>query len=180
MLQLSVIGHIGGDAVVKEVNGKKFVSFNVAHSDVWTDEQGAQHESTFWVSCAISGDGGKLLPYLRKGQCVFVQGRGSTRVYSSPKERRMVAGLNISVDKIELVGAAPDRVPRELFTSDSLVLRVNKFYGIDPENLKAAGLSANGEYDVIDRAGNPYRVVSGGWVLPVNTDQAPATRVTDN
>ena len=32
MLQLEVIGNIGNDAEIKEFNGKKYVSFNVAHS----------------------------------------------------------------------------------------------------------------------------------------------------
>ena len=33
MLQLEVIGNLGSDAEIKEFNGKKYVSMNVAHSE---------------------------------------------------------------------------------------------------------------------------------------------------
>lgn len=105
MLQFTVIGYLGGDATIKVHEGRQFVSFNVSHNDSYTDSAGILHESTQWVSCALNGDGGKLLQHLRKGRLVYVQGRGSCRTYSSPKLRQMVAGLNITVDRIELLGS---------------------------------------------------------------------------
>lgn len=77
MLQISIIGRIGANAEVKESDGRKFVSFNVAHSDVFTDANGVRHESTTWVSCALNGDGGNLLPYLVAGALVYVIGDAS-------------------------------------------------------------------------------------------------------
>lgn len=104
MLQAIIIGNLGADAQVKNVNGNVFVSFNVAHSERWTDEFGNKNEKTIWVSCSLSGDGGKLLKYLKKGQTIYAQGRLSTRVYSSEKARGYVAGINLSIQHIELVG----------------------------------------------------------------------------
>lgn len=104
MLDLQVIGNLGADATIKDFNGRKAVVFNVAHTDKWKDEQGTAHETTTWVSCIWNGDGGKVLPYLKKGQMVFVSGTPSLRIYDSPKEHCKVAGLNLRVNRIELVG----------------------------------------------------------------------------
>lgn len=104
MLNLQVIGNLGSDAVVKENNGKKFVTFNVAHTDKYTDEQGIKHEKTTWVSCLWNGDGGRVLPYLTKGACVFVQGPAELRVFDSAKDHCKKAGVSIRIQHLELVG----------------------------------------------------------------------------
>ena len=104
MLNLQVIGNLGSDAVVKENNGKKFVTFNVAHTDKYTDEQGVKHEKTTWVSCLWNGDGGRVLPYLTKGACVFAQGPAELRVFDSAKDHCKKAGVSIRIQHLELVG----------------------------------------------------------------------------
>lgn len=167
MLQFQVIGNLGADAEVKEANGRKFVSFNVAHTEVWTDESGTRHESTTWVSCALSGDGGNLLQYLKRGASVFVSGRGSARVFSSPKMRSMVAGLNISVDKIELVGGRTDDVPRELVAEGGALLRTYRAYYVDPEAYKAVPKSEGLGCVMTDRHGQQYNVSPEGWIQPI-------------
>lgn len=100
MLQFTILGNLGADAEKKEYNGRPFVSFRVAHSEKRQD--GA--EATTWVSCVLNGDGGNVLQYLRRGQKVFVQGRGRVKTYSSPKTHQIEAGLDLSVDRVELCG----------------------------------------------------------------------------
>ena len=172
MLQFSVIGNLGADAEVKEANGKKFVSFNVAHTDVWTDDAGTKHESTMWVSCALNGEGGNLLPYLKRGTCVFAQGRGSVRVYSSPKARAMVAGLNLSVDRIELVGGKQDDVPRELVADGGALLRVYKAYYLDPEEFSHVPKDASLGAVLMDHRGQQYQASPEGWVSKLHEPAA--------
>src|SRR3712207_8615673 len=81
MLQCEVIGNIGSDAEIKEFGGKKYVSFNVAHSERRKDANGTTIESTTWVSVLWYGDGGGLTQYLKKGCKVFVRGRLSVKTY---------------------------------------------------------------------------------------------------
>lgn len=166
MLQLQVIGNLGADAEVKEFNGSKGVCFNVAHTERWTDEQGTKHESTTWVSCILNGDGGKLLPYLKKGTTVFVEGSGSVRCYSSPTEKRFVAGLNLSVRHIELVGGKKEDVPRELCTPDGRVFLTGKAYYVGAEGLEASGASKKQKGLLIDKQGNQFEVDQFGYVKP--------------
>lgn len=170
MLQFQVIGNLGADAEVKNENGRSFVSFNVGHNDRWTDADGVSHESTTWVSCALNGDGGKLLPYLRKGRCVYVAGRGSARAYSSAKARTFVAGLNIMVDRIELVGASPDGLPRQLVTEDGVVMRVHRAGWVDAADVKSLGIK-NGESACLHTPeGEEFVVDNLGWVKPMRSN----------
>lgn len=166
MLQFEVIGNLGADAQVKTENGRQFVSFNVAHTDAWQAQDGQQHKSTQWVSCAMNGDGGNLLQYLRKGKTVYVQGRGSARIYSSPKEHRMVAGLNISVDRIELLSGSDDVVPRRIVSTDGELIDVNKAYYIDINKAKAMGASKNKSVLMSSQSGQQFSVDGNGFVWP--------------
>lgn len=122
MQKLFVCGNIGQDAKLQSYNGNDFVSFDVAESRKFTDASGQTHEETTWVSCTLNGRNDKLLPYLVKGQKVAVMGRPSTRVYSSPKLRQMVAGQNLFVESIELLGGSPVRKSEQLHTEDGLLV----------------------------------------------------------
>lgn len=79
MLQLEIIGNLGNDAEIKEFNGKKYVSMNVAHSEKKRDANGSVLETTTWVSVLWYGDGGNLTQYLKRGCKVFVRGRLSLK-----------------------------------------------------------------------------------------------------
>lgn len=172
MLQVSVIGHLGADAVVKEANGKPFVSFRVAHSEKWVGQDGVVHEATDWVSCLLNGDGGGVLPYLKRGQCVFAQGRASLRVYSSKVRRAMVAGINLSIDRIELVGGPADAVPREVIEPGGCVMRTFKAFYIDAQVNKNVIPAVGNELIVHDARGGQYRLDANGFVWPVESQTA--------
>lgn len=164
MLQTTIIGHIGNDAECKEYNGKEFTTFRVAHSEKWTDADGKTHEQTTWVDCVMNGKPA-VLPYLTKGTLVYCSGSTELRVYSSPKDKCMKAGLTIKVRTCELVGARPDAVPAYLYRADNgEQVRISKhFFALslirdekEPEWL--ALVSAQAKQFVCDRNGNvtPY------------------------
>lgn len=141
MFKASVIGNLGDDAKVMESNGKKFVSFKVAHSESFERADGTKVESTTWISCALNGDGGNLLQYLKKGVKVYVSGRCSLRCFHSPAARQMIAGADISVDSVELCGGSSDIVPRQLVDENGIVHNVSKLYHITmPEGVKSLPL----------------------------------------
>lgn len=172
MLQFIVIGNLGADARIEESNGKKFVSFNVGHNDRWTAQDGTEHNTTQWVSCAIAGENEKLLPYLKKGRQVFVQGRGSARVFSSERERRMVAGLNIAVDRIELIGGSQDEVPRELLDGEGFIHKTYKAFYLAPDDVKALNIPTDGNATLTDKSQQTqFIVTSQGFIYPAKTEQ---------
>lgn len=176
MLKFAVIGNLGSDARIEESNGHKFVSFNVAHNDRYQGADGAVHESITWVSCALNGDGGKLLPFLVKGRQVYVEGKGSTRVYSSPTLRRMVAGLNIAVDRIELIGGQVDAVPRSLVDGDGALHSVNKAYYLAQNEAKSLGAKKDAPVTLNATDGRMFSVDYQGWISPVSSTPAENTQ----
>lgn len=105
MIKMEIIGNLGADAEVKVYNGNKFVSFRVAHTDKWVDQQtGVISTQTTWVSCSLNGDGGALTPYLKKGTKVYLRGTPNFVTYSSPKTHKFETGVNLFVREIELCG----------------------------------------------------------------------------
>lgn len=164
MFRAIIIGNLGSDARVENNNGRPFVSFNVGHNDRYTDSEGNVKETTQWISCALNGDGGKLLPYLKKGKAVYVEGRASTRVFSSEKLRRMVAGLNISVDHLELLPGSTESIPRQVATSEGLLHNVNKAYYLTGTEAKAIVGQAE-QATVYSPSGQPITLLKNGILL---------------
>ena len=168
MLQLSIIGNLGADAQVKDFNGRKAVTFNVAHTDRWSDESGTKHEQTTWVSCILNGDGGNLLQFLKAGTTVYAIGAVSTRVYSSPKERKMVAGLNLRIDHIELVGGRVDEVPRQLMDEQGLLYNTTKCYWLSPELVKQLNIKKGTHAVLTDvRMTRQFSIDNRGYITPM-------------
>lgn len=170
MFQFQVIGNLGADAQVKEINGRRFVTFDVAHSDNWTDEAGTQHSQMIWISCILQGDGGNLLPYLTKGRKVYVAGDGSVRIYPSKVQRKMMAGANLNVRQLELISGTADEVPRQLVTADGDILEVGKYFYIDPEKVKPLIAKGQKFAALTSKRGEQFVVNKDGWVSKVVDD----------
>lgn len=170
-----VIGNLGADAKLVTENGKEFISFNVAETRKWSTADGKDHEETIWNSCIMNGRQEKLLPYLTKGTKVFVMGRGSARVFSSPKLKAMVAGLNISVDRLELISVNREVIPARLVSPNGVIVNVNKAYYIDPNIAK----TENGDnYNSIwynEHGIACAQVDKNGWCFPIANNSQNAT-----
>lgn len=159
MFKVHVIGNLGADAQVKEANGAKFVSFRVAHTESFTDQQGNKKENTVWIDCTMSNAESKIIPYLKKGTKVFVFGNASLRTYSSAKLRMIVAGCQCAVQTIELVGGSSDEVPRQLFDEQGVMHPVSKAYYSDVTDCNLG--SIQGEVFAVDK---------NGWITKVQQD----------
>lgn len=111
MIKVEIIGSLGADAQLQEKNGNRFVAFRVANTDKWVDKSTGQViESTQWISCTLNGDGGALLPYLKRGSKVFVRGNAQFVIFSSAKTRQMEVGVNLFVREIELCGGQKENL----------------------------------------------------------------------
>ena len=80
----------------------------------------------------------------------------------------MVAGLNIRVDHIELVGGKVDEVPRQLVDETGRLFNTAKAYYIDPTTAKELTDAAGGNVVLRDTQGKDYVIQPAGWVTPVN------------
>jgi single-strand DNA-binding protein len=107
MIKLLVIGNLGKDCVVNNVNGKTVINFSVAHTEKYRDQQGNQKEKTIWVECAYWTDRTAISPYLTKGQKVYVEGSPDVRTYTT-NDGRNGASLSLRVQTVQLVGGKGD------------------------------------------------------------------------
>ena len=103
MIKLQVIGNLGKDCTVKEVNGKNVINFSVAHSERYKDNQGNQKERTTWVECAYWTDKTAVAPYLMKGTTVYAEGTPEADAYTN-KEGQAAATLRMRVQNVQLLG----------------------------------------------------------------------------
>lgn len=159
MLQTTVVGYLGADAVTKNENGKEFTVFRVAHSDRWKDEAGQTHESTQWVDVIMSGRPA-VADWLKQGTLVYVNGHARLRAYSSAQARAFVAGITISNPIVELLGGVSDSVPGKLYDEQGHQVDVLKYFHVEV----ASCFLTNGR-------GKRFAVDDNGWVMPI--EEAP-------
>lgn len=107
MIKLQVIGNLGKDCVVNNVNGKNVINFSVAHTEKFKDAQGAQKDKTVWVECAYWTDRTGIAPYLRKGTQVYAEGQPDIRNYTT-KDGSTGTSLTLRVFSVQLLGGRGD------------------------------------------------------------------------
>lgn len=102
MLKIEIIGHLGNDAEIKELNGKKYISFNLASTEKFKNATGENVERTTWVSCLRPGEGA-ILEYLKKGTQVYCRGNLNAKAYNG--KNGLQTGLTCNVQELELLGS---------------------------------------------------------------------------
>ena len=103
MIKMQVIGNLGKDCIVNNVNGKNVINFTVAHTEKYKDSQGNNQEKTTWVDCAYWTDRTAIAPYLMKGTQVFVEGAPEVRSFTR-NDGTAGASLSLRVREVQLLG----------------------------------------------------------------------------
>lgn len=94
MKVVTIIGNLGANAVRRVASdGRELMTFNVAVN--------VKNQQPVWFNC-IGSLREKLFPFLVKGQGVCIIGDLSAGVYQGTPD------LQVNIDKIELIGAAPE------------------------------------------------------------------------
>lgn len=104
MIKLQIIGNLGKDCIVKEVNGKNVINFSVAHSEKFRDAQGTEKERTTWVECAYWIEKTNVAQYLTKGRTVYAEGYPQADAYAN-KDGQPAATLRMRVINIQLLSS---------------------------------------------------------------------------
>jgi single-strand DNA-binding protein len=107
MIKLQVIGNLGKDCIVNNVNGKNVINFSVAHTEKFKDAQGNQKDKTIWVECAWWTDRTGIAPYLKKGTQVYAEGQPEVRTYQT-QDGKQGASLTVRVQNVQLLGSRPE------------------------------------------------------------------------
>lgn len=105
MIKLQIVGNLGKDCIVKEVNGKTVINFSVAHTERYKDSTGNQKERTTWVECSYWSDRTAVSNYLKKGQMVYAEGTPEADAYLN-KDNQAAATLRMRVISLQLLGGS--------------------------------------------------------------------------
>lgn len=102
MVSIEIIGNIGADVRKVDNNGASFYSFNVCDNRKVNDSEISQ-----WYGCNLNRVSDKMLPYLKRGQQVFVRGIPRYRIFDSAKHHCKMVAVDVIVNEVQLIGAAP-------------------------------------------------------------------------
>jgi single-strand DNA-binding protein len=134
MIKLQVIGNIGKDCVVNNVNGKSVINFNVAHSEKFKDAQGQQKDKTIWVECAYWTDRTAISPYLKKGQQVYAEGIPDIRNYTT-KDGTPGTSLSLRITMVQLIGGRGENTGGEGSGNSSSYQNTQPAYNPSSQNV---------------------------------------------
>ncbi|MEE6187537.1 Single-stranded DNA-binding protein [Mycovorax composti] len=107
MIKMQVIGNLGRDCLVNNVNGRNVINFTVAHTERYRDSQGNNQERTTWVECAWWTDRTTVSQYLTKGKQVYVEGQPDVRSFTR-NDGTAGAALILRVRELQLLGGRGD------------------------------------------------------------------------
>lgn len=108
MIKLQAIGNLGKDAQVNQVNGKNVINFTVAHTEKYRDSSGTQKEKTTWLECAYWTDRIGVVPFLKKGTQVYIEGAPEVRQFTR-SDGSAGATLSLRISYLQLVGGRTEQ-----------------------------------------------------------------------
>jgi single-strand DNA-binding protein len=99
MLNATIAGNIGADAVIRNAGQTTVTGFNVA-----VEQRGKDGKKTQWVGCSLWGKrGDTLAQYLTKGSKVCVSGELQTREHDGKTY------LELNVSDVTMMGGGQER-----------------------------------------------------------------------
>lgn len=98
-----LLGRIGKDVEVRDINGTKCTTFTLATSEKYKDRNGEVKELTEWHNIVAWRQTAEICEkYVKKGDQLFVEGRIKSRTWETDRGEKRYA-TDIVADKIELL-----------------------------------------------------------------------------
>jgi single-strand DNA-binding protein len=103
MQKITIIGHLGNDAQIRDLGEDTVINFAVAHNSTFVDkEHGELIKKTQWFSCAY-WQNSEVYKLLKTGTQVYVEGEISAGTYIN-KKGLVEVDLKVRVSKLYLLG----------------------------------------------------------------------------
>lgn len=99
-----LLGRVGKDPEIKDVNGKKVASFSLATSEKYKDKSGEVKESTEWTNIVIWDKLAEVVEkYVKKGDMLYVEGKLKTRSWDSDGVKKYAT--DVVVNTMQMIGS---------------------------------------------------------------------------
>lgn len=106
MLKTIIIGHIGNDAKIKNVQeNQNVITFSVCHNYRNKNETGEYMDTPFWVNCVLWRKNDKLdiAKHLKKGVLVHVEGEPIVNFYVGKIDKLTKIDYTINASEINIL-----------------------------------------------------------------------------
>lgn len=112
--KITIVGNIGKDFSLNNVNSKNVLNGSVAVTKNYLDKNGQKQSLTEWFSISkwSDRDMSSLLRYLLKGTMVLITGEISVKSYQNKKGETNYQ-LNVIADEIKLLSAKQQSQPQQ-------------------------------------------------------------------
>ena len=105
--QINLIGNVGQDPELRDVNGTAVVNLSLATTDRYKDKSGQQQEVTQWHRVSFWGKPAEIISeYVHKGSKLYVGGSLEYRKYE--KDGVEVTAANIKGRDFKFLDSKPD------------------------------------------------------------------------
>ena len=104
-----LVGRLGQDPEVKEVNGTTVANFSLATGETWKDkESGERKEKTEWHRLVAWGRQAEIVgEYLKQGSMIYVEGQIQTRKWKDKEDNDRYT-TEIRVGMMKMLGGRSD------------------------------------------------------------------------
>ena len=103
-----LVGNLGRDPEVKQVNGQSVANFSIATSEKYKNKAGEQIEETEWHNIVIWGKLVEIVEqYVTKGSTVYLEGKLKTRKWE--KDGVTKYATDIVADKMQMLGGKGEK-----------------------------------------------------------------------
>lgn len=100
-----ILGRLGKDPELKNINGMAICNLSVATSKSWKDDAGEKQEKTQWHDISCFGKKAELAAkYLVKGREVYVEGELETRSWDDKETGEKKYRTGIVAQNIQFIG----------------------------------------------------------------------------
>jgi single-strand DNA-binding protein len=106
MLKTQVLGHLGNDCQVSNVNGVTVINFNCCHTEKYKNKEGVVVSKSVWVNCSYFTEKTAIAQYLKKGTQIYAEGTPSVDIYKN-KEGQSIPQLKLRATMVQLLGSSP-------------------------------------------------------------------------
>lgn len=113
-----LVGRLGRDPELKDVNQTQVAQLSLATSDNWTDKNGQKQERTEWHRVVVWGKAaGVLAQYAKKGRQLYIEGKVRTRSWDDNGQTRYAT--EIVAENFQFLGDNPSAQRGDNFGPES-------------------------------------------------------------